>query len=290
MYEDFLQTDAAINPGNSGGPLIGLDGKVVGINAAIKSRSGGWQGVGLAISSSIARNIMPQLLKEGVVRRGYVGVQIKDVTEPEVAERLGLKAGESGVLVTRVFDDTPGARAGLQNGDVITALEGKPVHNSHELQTVIARKAIGQSIEVRALRDGQPKTFSIKVEEQPRQFGTARVPVPRRLEREPEGVSIDKVGAEAVDLTPELADSIGYKGQARGAVVARLDPEGLAADAGLQRGMLVSKVDKKAINSAKELRDALDAAALEQGVLLQVQTPKGGTNFILLKKAKNANR
>jgi serine protease Do len=290
MYEDFLQTDAAINPGNSGGPLVGLDGKVVGINAAIKSRSGGWQGVGLAISSSIAKNIMPQLLKEGAVRRGYVGVQIKDVTEPELAERLGLKAGESGVLVTRVFDDTPGTRAGLKEGDVITALDGKPVHNSHELQTVIARKAIGQTIEVRALRDGQPKTFEIKVEEQPRQYGTTRVPVPRRLERAPEGVSIDKVGIEAVELTPELADSLGYKEQARGAVVTRIDPEGLAAGAGLQRGMLISKVDKKAIRSAKELRDTLDAATLEQGVLLQVQTPQGGTSFVLLKSAKNANR
>ena len=288
MYEDFLQTDAAINPGNSGGPLIGLDGKVVGINAAIKSRSGGWQGVGLAISSSIAKNIMPQLLKEGVVRRGYVGVQIKDVTEPELAERLGLKAGESGVLVTRVFDDTPGARAGLQEGDVITALDGKPVHNGHDLQTVIARKPIGQSIEVRLLRDGQPKTVSVKVEEQPRQFGTTRVPVPRRLERELDGVTIDKVGVEAVDLTPELAESLGYKEQARGAVVARVDPAGLAADAGIQRGMLITKVDKQVIKSAKELRDALDAAALEQGMLLQVQTPQGGTSFVLLKSGKAA--
>jgi serine protease Do len=290
MYEDFLQTDAAINPGNSGGPLVGLDGKVVGINAAIKSRSGGWQGVGLAVSSSIAKNIMPQLLKEGVVHRGYVGVQIKDVTAPELAERLGLKAGESGVLVTRVFDDTPGARAGLKEGDVITALDGKPVHSGHELQTVIARKPIGQSIEVRLLRDGQPKTLSVKVEEQPRQYGTTRVPVPRRLEREPEGVTIDKIGVEAVDLTPELADSLGYKEQARGAVIARVDPEGIADEAGLQRGMLVTKVDKKAIKSAKELRDALDAAALEKGVLLQVQTPQGGTSFVLLKSAKNANR
>ncbi len=109
MYEDFLQTDAAINPGNSGGPLVSLDGKVIGINAAIKSRSGGFQGVGLAIASNMVKSIMPQLLKDGVVRRGYLGVQIKEILEPEVASRLGLKEGEHGVLVTRVFDDTPGA-------------------------------------------------------------------------------------------------------------------------------------------------------------------------------------
>ena len=188
MYEDFLQTDAAINPGNSGGPLISLDGKVIGINAAIKSRSGGWQGVGLAMSSNLAKNIMPQLLKDGVVRRGYLGVQIKDISEPEVAERLGLKKGEHGVLVTRVFEDTPGAKAGLKDGDVITTLDGKPIHNGHELQIFVARQQVGKTVEVRGLRDGQPKTFQVKIEEQPRKYGTVRVPVPRPIEREPDSV------------------------------------------------------------------------------------------------------
>src|SRR6185312_2324164 len=181
MYEDFLQTDAAINPGNSGGPLVSLDGKVIGIDAAIKSRSGGWQGVGLAISSNIAKNIMPQLLKDGVVRRGYLGVQIKDVNEPEVAARLGLKKGEHGVLVTRVFEDTPGAKAGLQSGDVITTLDGKSVRDGHELQTIISRLPVGKVIEVQTLRDGQPKSFSVTIEEQPKQYGATRVRVPRRL-------------------------------------------------------------------------------------------------------------
>src|SRR5262245_46983732 len=193
MYEDFLQTDAAINPGNSGGPLVSLDGKVIGISAAIKSRSGGWQGVGLAIASNIAKSITPQLLKDGVVRRGYLGVQIKDVDEPEVAARLGLKEGEQGVLVTRIFEDTPGAKAGLKEGDVITSLNGKPVGNGHDLQTLIARQPVGKAVEVRVLRDGKPTTLQVTIEEQPQKYGTPRVRVPRRIDRESDGIRIDKI-------------------------------------------------------------------------------------------------
>jgi serine protease Do len=288
MYEDFLQTDAAINPGNSGGPLVNLEGKVIGINAAIKSRSGGWQGVGLAVASNMAKTVMPQLLKDGVVHRGYLGVQIKDITEPEVAARLGLKEGEPGVLVTRVFEDTPGAKAGLKSGDVITKLAGKPLRNGHELQIHIARLPVGKAAEVGVLRDGQPKTIQVTIEEQPQQYGTTRVRVPRRLEREPEGVAIDKIGVEAVDLAPDLADNLGYKEQMRGAVIARVDPQGLAGEAGLNRGMLVTKVDKKSVSSAKELREAVAAGSLDKGVLLQVETPQGGTSFVLLKSAKSA--
>jgi serine protease Do len=286
MYEDFLQTDAAINPGNSGGPLISLDGKVIGINAAIKSRSGGFQGVGLAVASNLAKNIMPQLLKDGVVRRGYLGVQIKDSLEPDVAAQLGLKQGEHGVLVTRVFEDTPGSKAGLQSGDVITTLDGKPVRNGHELQTIISRQPVGKVIEVQALRDGQPKNFSVTIEEQPKQYGTTRVRVPRRIQREPDGVSIDKIGVEAVDLTEELADNLGYKEKQRGAVISRIEPDGPAADSRLQRGMLITKVDKKPVASAKELQEAIASASLEKGVLLQVETPTGGSDYVWLKSAK----
>lgn len=288
MYEDFLQTDAAINPGNSGGPLVSLDGKIIGINAAIKSRSGGWQGVGLAVSSNLAKNIMPQLLKDGVVHRGYLGVQIKDISEPDIAERLGLKEGERGVLVTQVFEDTPGAKAGLKDGDVITALDGKAIRNGHELQIFMARQPIGKTVEVRGLRDGQSKTFQVTIEEQPRKYGTVRVPVPRRIEREPDTLSIDKIGVEAVDLTADVAESLGYKEQKRGAVIAKVDRDGLAADSGLRPGTLITKVDKKAIRSAKDLREAIESASLGKGVLLQVETPQGGTNFVLLKSSRSA--
>jgi serine protease Do len=286
MYEDFLQTDAAINPGNSGGPLVGLDGKVIGISSAIKSRSGGWQGVGLAVSSSIAKTIVPQLLKDGVVHRGYLGVQIKDVSEPDIASRLGLQQGEHGVLVTRVFEDTPGAKAGLKEGDVLTTLDGKPIHNGRELQMLIARLTVGKSVEVRGLRDGQAKTFNVTVEEQPNKFGTTRVPVPRRFERsEPDSVSIDKIGVEAIDLTADVAESLGYREHTQGAVIASVKRDSPADEAGLRRGVLITKVDKKPVKSAKELQDAIEAASLGKGVLLQIETPQGGTNYVLLKSS-----
>ncbi len=287
MYEDFLQTDAAINPGNSGGPLVSLDGKVIGINAAIKSRSGGWQGVGLAISSSIAKTIMPQLLKDGVVRRGYLGVQVKDVTEPDIASRLGLRQGEHGVLVTRVFEDTPGAKAGLKDGDVITSLDGKTIENSRELQMAIARQQVGQTVTVQALRDGQAKTFQVTIEEQPMKYGTQRVPLPRRIEREPDSISIDKIGVDAVDLTADVADSLGYNEQAKGAVIVAIKRNSPADEAGLRRGMLITKVDKKPVSSARGLQNAIEAASLDRGVLLQIETPQGGTNYVLLKSSRD---
>jgi serine protease Do len=288
LYEDFLQTDAAINPGNSGGPLVNLEGKVIGINAAIKSRSGGFQGVGLAVASNMAKTVMAQLLKDGVVRRGYLGVQIKDIVDPEVAARLGLKEGEHGVLVTRVFSKTPGARAGLKDGDVIQSLGGKPVKDGRELQTVVAGLPLGKPVAVSVLRDGQHQTLSVTIEEQPRDYGMARVPLRRAPEPETDVVPMEKIGIEATDLTPETAEQLGYPEQLRGALVTKVESDGLAAGAGLRRGMVVTKVDKKAVASAKALKEALANASLEKGVLLQVHSPQGGTNYVLLKSGAAA--
>jgi serine protease Do len=282
MYEDFLQTDAAINPGNSGGPLVNLEGKVIGINAAIKSRSGGFQGVGLAIASNMARNVMNQLLRDGVVHRGYLGVQIKDIVDPEVAARLGLKQGEHGVLVTHVFEKTPGAKAGLRDGDVIQSLDGKPVQDGHELQTVVAGLPLGKPVQLTVLRDGKPLTLSVTIEEQPRDYGTARLQPSRGPQAQEESTAVDKIGVEVADLTPETASQLGYAEGVTGVVITRVDPEGLAAEAGLRRGMVISKVDRKPVTSAKALRETLAGASLDKGVLLQVQTPQGA-NYVLLK-------
>jgi serine protease Do len=169
VYEDFLQTDAAINPGNSGGPLISLDGKVIGINSAIKSRSGGFQGVGLAISSNLAKAVMDQLLKDGVVRRGYLGVQVREV-DAEVAEKLHVKESQ-GVLVTKVFPDSPGAKAGLKAGDVVTMVAGKPVHEGGELQKAVLSLPLGKPVEVSVIRSGETKLTKVVIEEQPAEYG-----------------------------------------------------------------------------------------------------------------------
>lgn len=162
-YEDFIQTDAPINPGNSGGPLLSLEGKVIGINSAIKTRSGGFQGVGLAIASNMAKNVMASLLKDGAVKRGYLGVNIKDLT-PELAAQTGAK---NGVVVARVIDKTPAADGGVKPGDVIVSVGGKQVRDSRELQFAVAALAVNMPSDVVVMREGKPVTLKITIKEQP---------------------------------------------------------------------------------------------------------------------------
>jgi serine protease Do len=282
MYEDFLQTDAAINPGNSGGPLVNLAGQVIGINSVIKSRTGGFQGVGLAIASNLAKNIMQSLLKDGVVHRGYLGISIGTLT-PEVAARLELK-NEGGVVVGRVFEDSPASKAGLQAGDIVTALGGKSVKDGRELQQLVLSLPLRRPVDVTLLRDGKTMVIPVTIEEQPENYGrTALVPRPGEPSTEKESVAMEKFGIEARDLTPEVASQLGYKESDNGALIAKVEPGSIAADAGLTRGMLVTKVDKKAVDSATALKDRLEKASLEKGVLLQVESPRGGTNYVILK-------
>jgi serine protease Do len=289
-YEDFLQTDAAINPGNSGGPLVNLEGKVIGINAAIKSRSGGFQGIGLAVSSNIAKSIMEQLLKNGTVHRGYLGVQIKDIVDPDIASRLGLKDGEAGVLITRVFDKAPGAKGGLKEGDVIQSLGGKQIKDGHELQMTVAGLPLNRPVKVEVLRDGKPLTLDLTIEEQPRDFGATRARAPRGgdEEEEPKGTPIEKIGVEAADLTPQLAENLGYPAGTRGVVITKVQRDSVAAEAGLRPGMVVRKVDRKPVASAEAFKSAVGSASLTSGVLLQTETPAGGTGFLVLKSGAPA--
>ena len=170
-YEDFIQTDAALNPGNSGGPLVNLEGKVIGVTAAIKSRTGGFQGVGLAVASNLAKYVAGQLQTNGYVRRGYIGVQIKDVDTPEMAAKYGL-AEAGGVLVSNVYQDAPAAKAGVVRGDVIVTLGGKPIKDGRDLQVTAASLPLNKPVEVLIMRDGKKKTLQITIEEQPRDYGS----------------------------------------------------------------------------------------------------------------------
>ena len=172
LYEDFLQTDAAINPGNSGGPLINLEGKVIGINAAIKSKTGGFQGVGLAVASNLAKTIVHALSTEGVVRRGYLGVQVREIS-PELAAKLGM-GKQAGVVVSEVFAKTPAAKAGLKVGDVITSFGGKAVTDTKSLETVVLSLPVNKAAGLTILRGGQTMTLKVTLEEQPDDFGVPR--------------------------------------------------------------------------------------------------------------------
>jgi serine protease Do len=287
VYEDYLQTDAAINPGNSGGPLVNLEGKVIGINTAIKTRSGGWQGVGLAITSNVAKNIVDQLLRDGAVHRGYLGVQV-GALDADVAGQLGVAEG-SGVVVTRVFDNTPAGKAGIKAGDVIVKLGDKSVKDGRELQHIVAGLPLKKPIDVTIVRDGQTKVLPVTIEEQPENYGVVSSATrrPRRAtESDVEEFSADKVGMKLSDLTPELGQRFGYAEDTKGVLITTVDQGGVASEAGLQRGILIAKIDKKPVTSAAKAAETLQKANLAKGVLLQVQLPPssgGGTQYVLLK-------
>jgi len=285
QYEDFLQTDAAINPGNSGGPLINLEGHVIGINSAIKSRSGGFQGVGMAISSHLVKNVMDQLMRDGVVHRGYLGVQIKEIDSADVAAKLGLK-DTHGALVAQVFEKTPASKAGLKDGDVIVSLNNRNVKDGRDLQALVAELPLSKPVELKVMRDGKEQSLQVTIEEQPQTFGQARVPASRDSNAEKkDGVSLEKIGVEVNDLSSELADRFGFKDGVKGVVITGVEPSGLGAQAGLRKGMLITKVDRHPVATAAKLRDLVTADALKKGLLLQVQSVQGGTNFVVIKSS-----
>jgi serine protease Do len=271
FYEDFLQTDAAINPGNSGGPLVNLEGKVIGINSAIKSRTGGFQGIGLAIASNLAKSIAESLLRDGVVKRGYLGVGIRDVDE-EAAKKLSLK-DIAGVEVTSVHPDAPGAKAGLKRKDVIRKLGKHAVKDSRDLQIVVAGLPLGKPVDLEVIRDGEPKKLKVTIEEQPSDFGTIRSRIP-----------IEKLGIIITDMTPEWADQLDYPETAKGALVLAISQRGVAAKGGVKAGMLIVKVDKKAVTTAKAASELIAKGSLKTGIELQVTDPKGAAKTITLRE------
>jgi serine protease Do len=173
MYEDFLQTDAAINPGNSGGPLVNLEGKVVGINAAIKSKSGGFQGVGLAVASNLAKNVIQSLRTTGTVQRGYLGAHIRELDRTAGAPKV------EGVLVAEVFDKTPAAKAGLKAGDIISGISGKAIKDGNTLQRVIAALPIDKAFDFDVVRGDQSLRLTVIIQAQPADYGVSNTPGPK---------------------------------------------------------------------------------------------------------------
>jgi serine protease Do len=275
QYEDFLQTDAAVNPGSSGGPLVSLEGKVVGVSAAIKTRSGGFSGVGLAVASNLAKAVVPQLLKDGVVRRGYLGANVRDL-DAETAAKLGVKGG---AVITRVYENAPAAKAGLAVGDVITSVAGRPVADALAVQRVFTHLPLNQAVEVGVVRGGQPAVARLMVEEQPQAFGGNPAPPAA-----PAGaLPLQDLGFAVADLSPELARRLGYPAATKGAVVVAVTRDGIAEHAGLRSGSVIVKVDRTAVASAEGLRQAVAAARKDRGALLQVLRPTGELDFVILK-------
>ncbi|HUY31795.1 MAG TPA: Do family serine endopeptidase [Pirellulales bacterium] len=278
----FVQTDAAINPGNSGGPLVNLDGEVIGINTAIASNSGGYQGIGFAIPSNLTQWVMSQLIETGVVQRAYLGVGIEEVSG-QLAGQVGV-GRHDGVLVAEVHPNTPAAEAGFQEGDVITEYAGKAVHTPGDLQETVERTPIDSRQEVKVLRDGKPIRLQVVVKPLPgKEIAKATSHDDHgRGARDDHGYKSDDLGMEVGELTANNAEQLGFK-DFKGVVITGVDDDGLAADTGLREGMLIMKVGKSRVVSVADFKAAMEKESLERGVLLLVRT-EHGNRFVVLEK------
>ncbi len=273
-YEDFIQTDAAINMGNSGGALVDADGRLVGINTAILSRSGGNQGIGFAVPVNLARYVMESIIENGRVIRGYMGVNIQDVT-PGLAKKFDLEE-RSGALVAEVTPDSPAEEAGLKAGDVIVELNGKPVPDSRHLKLRVAQVAPGTKVPVKVSRDGKIKELEIKVKEFPQDEQLAKSQAsPSQSGDVTDGITVD-------DLTAQVRQELNIPSRIKGAVVTDVEPNSPAAEAGLRPGDVILEINRKPVRNAEEAVAASDG--LKDDVLLRVWS-RGGSRFVVLKKA-----
>jgi len=271
-YEDFIQTDAAINPGNSGGALINARGELIGINTAILSGgSGGNQGVGFAIPINLARYVMGQILKYGKVTRGWLGVGIQDVSAP-VAKTYGVPANQ-GAIISDVEPNGPGAKAGLQRGDVITQLNGQPVQGANDLKLKIGELRPGTTAHLKILRDGKPQDVSLTLGQQPQsgqQQAGAAGPQQQGLMQ----------GVEVQNLTPDILQQLGLSSDTKGVVVANVASGSAAELAGLRRGDVIEQVNRHPVDSVSQYEREIRMAG-DQAIVLLVNRG-GSTAFVVV--------
>jgi serine protease Do len=281
--EDYLQTDAAINPGNSGGPLLNLDGEVIGINTAISTRSGGYDGVGFAIPINMARWVADQLITKGEVKRAYLGVMIRP-TEGTLAKVLNVKSGE-GAIVNQVFPDSPAAKAGVQSQDVILDFNGEKVAGTKELQGIVERLEVGKTYNMTVVRDGKQRSLPVTVESMPkRDTMLAREEEDNRSsnEKTKDSVSIDELGVEITALTPDTAKELKLE-NVKGVVVSSVKQGSLADEAGLREGVVVERINKHQVTTPEEFRSEMKKVSLTKGIILDVRTA-GGSQLVAIRK------
>ena len=280
-YEDFIQTDAAINPGNSGGPLIDAEGRLIGINTAILSRSGGNQGIGFAIPANLARNVMENLINNGHVVRSYLGVHIQDVT-PALAEEFNLKSA-SGVVVTDVAPKSPAEKGGFKSGDVITEFNGKPVQDSRHLKLTVAQTAPGTTVSVKVLRDSKPRTIEVAVNELP---GDEIAGSSHHLKKgDEEGASSDSLNGVAVaDLDSATRRQLHLPANVKGALVTEVAPDSAAYEAGLRSGDVIQEINRKPVTNSEDAVRLTDGLK-DKKMLLHVWS-QGGSRFVVVDESK----
>lgn len=270
-YDDFLQTDAAINRGNSGGPMFNTNGEVIGINTAIFSPTGGSVGIGFAIPSNLAKDVIAQIKENGSVERGWLGVQIQPVT-PEIAEALGLDKPH-GALVASVTPDSPAAKAGLKRGDVVTGFDGRDVADMHELPRLVAAVRAGSEVELTILRDGKEIERDVTVG----RLDAGKVAMAPA--RDDGTLQSDKLGATLATLTDEARRSLSLAEDVTGVVVTGVDPSGPAAEKGLRPGDVIEQVDGRKVEKPADVAAAVEDGASKKAVLLLVNR-EGSTLFV----------
>ncbi len=285
-YEDFIQTDAAINPGNSGGALVDVQGRLVGINTAILSRSGGFQGVGLAVPSNLVSQVADGLVKHGKVARGYLGVGPQDLT-PTLAESLGLK-GKRGAVVADVVPDSPAAKAGLKNGDVITAVNGEPVEDANRLTFAIGAIAPGTKFDLEVVRDGDTREITVTAAERPSNLARARDGRGPRGGDEELAANDEGVlnGVAVDDLNPQVRGRLNLPERLKGAIVTHVEADSAAARAGIRAGDVILEINRRQVTSASDAVE-LSRKAEDRKTLLRVFS-RGTTRFVVVDETEKA--
>jgi serine protease Do len=267
----FIQTDAAINPGNSGGPLVNAHGEVIGINTFLISSNGSFSGMGFAIPTQIVRPTVENLIKFGKVSHGYMGIGISDVT-PENSKFFDLKKSE-GALVTQVEPNSPGAKAGLKTGDVITQLDGKAVTDAGELQVEVGQKRPGVTIKLEVIREGKTVNVPVTLEAMDKRNG------------DEESASTEhgkpRWGLGLADLTPDTRDQLQAPKDIRGAVIGNVQPGSPADNAGLRKGDVILEVNRHAVQSASDAAQELGKVEKGRDALVLVWS-NGGNTFRVL--------
>jgi Do/DeqQ family serine protease len=279
-YQDFLQTDAPINQGNSGGPLVNVKGEIVGINSQILSRSGGSIGIGFAIPSNMAKTVMEQLVKTGKVRRGLLGVNIQNVSLG-IAEQYGLKDA-TGVIVSNLKKDGAAEKAGIKRGDIIIKIDGDSVSDGNVLRNKVAGTMPGEEVTLTVLRDKQEKTIKVKLDEfeiaqQNETEGPAGAPdsaAPKQNGR---------LGVSVQPVTPELASRFRLPSGTKGIAITSVDPNGPAAEAGINPGDVILEVNRETVESIDDMRSAIEKSG-DGGAIVLLLSRGGQTLFVAVRQ------
>jgi serine protease Do len=275
-YEDFIQVDAPINPGNSGGPLVNLQGQIVGINTAIASRSGGFQGIGFAIPSNEAKFVFGELKSHGKVTRGWLGVSIGDVAREVPKARYLKYKGSDGVFVEEELPNSP-AVGKLQDDDIITAINGKSVQNTLELRNRIAAMAPGSEVTMTVFRNGKEQDVTVKLGEQPENFQQVASSTPSRGAAN----AAQTMGMRLANPQDRIAQRFQVNANS-GAVVVSVQPDSEAAKAHITPGDVITEIDHKPVEDAQSAVTALKKHDLKKGVLVRVQTADGSSRSVLI--------